>query len=90
VKPALALLLAAATYASCSPSADAKCLAIGGRRAVKHRLLAKNITADCRVPTEGRGRAVEESPALYAYSAVVAYGYEGCKPWRRSVEAAWP
>ena len=39
---------------------DPGCLSIFGRKAVQHRLLAEDLTAENRIHTEGRGRTVDE------------------------------
>jgi len=39
---------------------DPGCLSIFGRKATPHRLFAEHLTAEYRVRTEGRGRAVDE------------------------------
>lgn len=42
------------------PMGDPGCLALWGREASKHRLLAEHLTSEYRVVTEGRGRSVDE------------------------------
>jgi len=42
------------------PMGDPGCLALFGRDANTHRLLAEHLTAEYRVKTEGRGRTVDE------------------------------